>query len=411
MRSIRPMKVAVGVAALALAMTACTAGSSESSGSTNEGVTGASGKAVTKAQTYKLGLALPLTGSAASYGEEYRAVTDMGVKAANKAFADDGIKIELVSADTQATAEGGVTAMNKLGAVDKAPAVLTAWSAVVAAGASVANDLDFALINAGAQSPALIGASPYSVNVLPMNDRQLAGFTKYLTDDLKAKKFATIYVDNESGQGTAKEFKKAIEARGGQMVAEESIRQDATDASTQVAKVAAAKPDFVYIQTLLVEGAATLKSIREAGMHIPLGSYAGVGESRVIRDAGKDAMNGLYYMSHIPTNIDAVRTLLADLQSNYPKMVIANQSYDGYFYDTPFLYAEVIKRLRAQGAPVNGANIIATLKEAKDIKTPIVGAMDLTNKLTYHAPTVIRQVTDWKGLPMDDKTVGTASAD
>ncbi len=406
MRSLRVIPL-TGLAAILAFTAACT--SSGSATTAEPGKVAGSGAAVTDAQTYKLGLGIPLTGSAASYGAEYRAIVQMGIDAANKKYGADGITIKLVVEDTQATAEGGVSAMNKLGALEKTPAVLTAWSAVVKAALPVAKDLDFALFNAGAQSPALVGSNPNLVNVLPMNDTELAGFTKYLTEDLKLKTFATIYVDNETGQGTASAFVTDIEKRGGKVVAQESIRQDATDASTQVAKVMAAKPDFVYIQTLLVEGAATMKSAREMQLTAKMGSYAGVGESRVIRDAGQTEMNGFYYMSHIPKNLDATKALLADLQAANPKMVIANQSYDPYFYMTPFLYAEVIKRLRATGAPVTGANVLALLNKDADIEVPIIGKMDLTDQLTYKAATVIRQIQDYKAGPLEDKTVAAVT--
>lgn len=408
MRLIRSTKIVAGLAALSLALAACTTASDDGNGEL-EGIQDATGEAVTSDETYKLGLGLPLSGAAASYGEEYRAVTEIGVREANEKFAADGIKIELVTADTQATAEGGVTAMNRLGAVDKAPAVLTAWSAVVAAGSSVAEDLGFALFNAGAQSPSLIESTPNLVNILPMNDAQLENFSQYLIDE-GHKTFATIYVDNESGQGTAEEFKKAIEARGGKIVAEESIRQDATDATTQIAKVKASGADFVYVQTLLVEGAATMKAAAEGNLEIPVGSYAGFGESRVIRDAGKDAMNGLLYMSHIPEDIAGVRELLDKLQSEHPNMVIANQSYNAYFYSMPFLYAEVIKVLREQGAPVTGHNVLAVLRQDDSLSVPIVGAMDLTDRLTYRGPTLIQKIEDWRADPLDDLTVDAVTA-
>lgn len=409
MRLIRSTQIAVAVAALSLAA-ACTTASDGSGPKGSGDVKDASGKAVTSKETYKLGLGLPLTGAAASYGEEYRAAVQVGIDDVNKQFAADGITLKLVTQDTQATAEGGVSAMNKLGAVEKAPAVLTAWSAVVAAGMPVAQDLGFALFNAGAQSPTLIGASPNLANVLPMNDEQLANFTQYLVEEKGYKNFATIFVDNESGQGTAKAFKEAIEKRGGKMVAEESIRQDATDATTQVAKVKSSGADFVYVQTLLVEGAATMKSVREAKLDIPIGSYAGFGESRVIRDAGQDAMNGLIYMSHIPEDISGVRKLLERIQADHPKMVLANQSYNSYFYAVPFLYAEVIKKLRAEGAPVTGENILALLNKDSDFTVPIIGSMDLTNKLTYTGPTLIQEIQDWKSDPLDDKTIDAVTA-
>lgn len=408
MRKLRSASVAAVALAL-LAVSACTTSDSSDDGATTD-VEGATGTPTTADETYRIGLALPFTGPSAAYGEEFKVAVELGIEDVNEQFKDDGITLELVTADTQATAEGGVSAMNKLGAVDKVPAVITAWGAVVSAGSPVAEDLGLALFNAGAQSPALIDSSPNLVNALPMNDAQLANYAEYLVDQQGYKKFATIYVDNETGQGTADAFKAAIEARGGSVVAQESIRQDATDATTQVAKVKESDADFLYVQTLLVEGASTMKAVEQANLDIPVGSYAGVGESKLIRSSGEDAMDGLIYMSQIPEDVDGVKALMDRIQDRAPNMVLQNPSYDAYFYATAFLYAEAIKALREQGAPVTGTNVLAIVNSATDLEAPIVGSMDFTDKLTYHGPTIIRQIENYRDNPLDDTTVDSVTA-
>ncbi|WP_269304215.1 ABC transporter substrate-binding protein [Aeromicrobium sp. HA] len=408
MRKLRSASV-VAVTLALLAVSACTTSDSSDDGATTD-VESATGTPTTSDETYRIGLALPFTGPSAAYGEEFKMAVEIGIEDVNEQFKDDGISLELVTADTQATAEGGVSAMNKLGAVDKVPAVITAWGAVVSAGSPVAEDLGLALLNAGAQSPALIGSSPNLVNALPMNDAQLANYAEYLVDQKGYKKFATIYVDNETGQGTADAFKAAVEARGATVVAQESIRQDATDATTQVAKVKDSGVDFLYVQTLLVEGASTMKAVEQAKLDIPVGSYAGVGESKLIRAAGQEAMNDLIYMSQIPEDVDGVKALMGRIQDRAPKMVLQNPSYDAYFYATAFLYAEAIKELRAQGAPVTGTNVLAIVNSSKDLTAPIVGPMDFTDKLTYHGPTIVRQITNYEDDPLDDTTVDSVTA-
>lgn len=400
------VKCAIGVAAATAALlftASCTSNTKSDSGPKE--IAGSTGQSVTEPATYKLGLALPFTGSGSSNGQEYRAAVELGVEEVNKQLANDGITIELVTADTQATAEGGVNAMNKLGAVAKAPMVVTAWSSVVSAGAPVAEDLGLALVNAGAQSPKLIGLSPNLVNIIPMLDEQLSVYAKYVTGDLGKKKVGIIYVDNENGQATAAEFKEEIEANGGEIVASESIRQDATDATAQVAKVAAAGPEFLYVQGLAVETAAVMKAVRDANLNVVLGSYAGVGENATIRNAGQEKMNGLYYMSHLPSDVDGTKGLAETLQNRQTGTPLISPSYDPYFYSTPFLYGEAIKRLRAEGAPVTGDNILAVLQQSKDIQIPIIGTMDLTNGLTYRGATTIREIQDYKANPLDDLTV------
>ncbi len=408
MRLIRSTRVAALVAALALAA-ACTT-SNEPSASPTGGIQGATGKPETAERTYKLGLGLPLTGSAASYGEEYRAIVQMGIDKANAEFAGDGIKLELVTADTQATAEGGVSAANKLGSVEKAPAIVTGWGTVVQASLPIAEDLGFALLNAGVQTSSLVGASPNLVNLLPMNNAMFADYATYLTEKRGYKKFAYIAIDTDTGRASSEEFANAVKARGGEIVASESIRQDATDATAQIAKVKAANPDFVYVHALLVDGAAIMKAAREADLKATIGTYNAVAESPIIREAGQDKSNGLLYVSHLPKDVEGTRALLGDLKKAQPKMVLKNQSYDPYWYATPFLYAQAIKKLRAEGAPVTGGNLLAVLREATDLNVPVIGSVNLTDKLTYKAPTTIRQIKDWKAEPLDDETVASVGS-
>ena len=413
MHAMRLTRAVVVGAVVALAATACTttsSGSSSGGSSTSaasaaaSGGSAAAGKPDTAPATYKMGVGLPQTGAAAGYGAEYQEVINMGVAAANKQYAADGITIASVSADTQATAEGGANAANKLGAVEKTPIVLTAWGAVVAAMQPKAKDLGFALVNAGGQSPALIG-QPNVVNVLPMSDAEAATFAQYLVKQKGYKTFATIYVDNESGQGGSASFVAAVKKLGGTVVGTESIRQDATDASTQVAKVEAAKPDFVFVYTLLVEGAATFKAFKDTNIKAAIGTYNAEGEARLIRDAGAEKFNGVTYMSHLPKDVAGVKQLLAQLKTNLGGKTLVNQSYDAYFYAVPFTYAAVIKKLRSQGRPVTGANVMSVLQTDKDITVPILGSMNLTDQLTYRTSPGVRTVVDYKVDPLDDQSV------
>lgn len=403
MRLIRSAQIAAAVAAFSLAAACTTASTSDDGG--QGGVSGGGGDAVTADKTYKLGLGLPLTGPAAAYGTEYRNVVEMAIDDVNKQYAKDGIKLELVTADTQATAEGGVSAMNKLGAVDKAPAVLTGWGTVLQATIPIASDLDFAILNAGVQNTSLIGQSPELVNLLPMNKAMFEDFADYLVNERGYKTFAYVAIDTDTGQEAAKEFADAVEAAGGKLVATESIRQDATDATAQIAKIKDADPDFMYFHTLLVDGASVMKAAKEANLRATIGSYNAVGEARLIRDAGADKSNGLLYVSHLPSDVDAVKGLLGKLETKMKGTGLVNQSYDPYWYSAPFLYAEAIKRLRADGAPVTGGNITSVLGEATDIEVPIIGPIDLTDQLTYKTPTTIREIADYKGEPLNDKTV------
>lgn len=353
-------------------------------------------------ETYTIGIGLPFSGPSAFLGEEYVQMVEYGIEDVNEQYADDGIQFEFTAEDTQATAEVGVTAANKMIGVDDAVAVITAWSGVQLAMAPVAGDLGAVVLGFG-QSPSLRGADPSLVNLAPLSDDQLEDLSKYMIEDRGAQRIAMIYVDNASGQGASDSFRELVEAQGGEIVAAESIREGATDAAAQVAKVASADPDFLYVHTLLVEGAQVFREISTQGLDIPVASYAGIGESRVIRDAAGDAMNGMLYASHMPEDVEAVEsTIFARFLEDHPDVTLEGQSYDSYAYSAPFLVAEAIKIVRANGDEVTGAAIAAAIADAESFDLPLLGTVSYGADRTISAPTVILQINDSSANPLTD---------
>src|SRR5690606_9857482 len=133
---------------------------------------------------------------------------EYGVEDANKELAQHNIRLEIVAEDTAGTAEQGVIALNKLANIEETPVVLTAYSAVVNALAPLAEDLGVAVVNIGAQSPRLAGASPNLVNFFPLATVNVEGVAAYLHEQGKTRA-GVIYVDNEGGIAPSEEFKKA----------------------------------------------------------------------------------------------------------------------------------------------------------------------------------------------------------
>jgi branched-chain amino acid transport system substrate-binding protein len=356
-------------------------------------------------ETYTIGIGLPFSGPSAFLGEEYIQMVEYGIEDVNEQYAADGIQFVFKAEDTQATAEMGVTAANKLIGVDGAVAVITAWSGVQLAMAPVANDLDSIVLGFG-QSPSLRGADPALVNLAPLSDDQLEDLSQYVIEDLGAQRIAMIFVDNASGQGASDSFRELVEDQGAEIVAAESIREGATDAAAQVAKVAASNPDVVYVHTLLVEGAQVFREIRTQGLDVPIASYAGIGESRVIRDAAGDAMDGMLYASHMPENVEEVEnTLFARFRADNPGVTMEGQSYNPYAYSAPFLVAEAIKIVRANGDEVTGATIAAAIASAESFDLPLLGTVSYGDDQTIEAPTVIMQISDASADPLTDTRI------
>ena len=91
-------------------------------------------------QTYKFGLAMPLSGSQALYGSDQVKAAQWAVDDINAKGGVNGKKIEMIVLDTQADPQVAINAVNRLVSVEKVPVFITAWSSVVRAVAPIAND-------------------------------------------------------------------------------------------------------------------------------------------------------------------------------------------------------------------------------------------------------------------------------
>jgi branched-chain amino acid transport system substrate-binding protein len=394
----------VAVAA-ALTLAACGGGG-------DKGASGgdAAGGAV---KTYPMGVAMALSGANAALGQDFVKFVQYGIEDANKKYKGDGFQIEMKSEDTAATAETGLNALNKLATVEQAPAVFTAWSAVVKAMAPASEDLGVALFNIGANSPDLEGAGKNLRNFFPLASVDVRALATYMEKEKGAKTAAIIRVNNATGEGAAKVYEQAFEKAGGKVVATETIEQDAVDASSQVAKVLAKHPDTIHVQTLLGESVAVLKALDEQGANVPVTSYSGVGSAVSVRNASGSAMKGLIYTTlggaaaNDPKVVDLVKRFTTD-QGREP----AGLSYDVYMYDSAFFYAEIIKQLRDKGQDVTGKNILNLVDKQKTFDNlPLEGSTTFTGAGTVIKDVILKRVDDAAVNPADDPDVITLKAD
>lgn len=391
---------AVALAA-ALALTAC-GGESGSSGGSGDGE---------GTETYPLGVAMALSGANAALGQDFVRFMEFAVEDVNEQYADDGFQIELASEDTQATAEVGLSALNKLATVEEVPAVFTAWSGVVKAMAPASEDLGVAVFNVGANSPELEGAGANLRNFFPLSSVDIRALATYMAEEEGAETAAIIRVNNATGEGAADIYQEAFEEAGGEVVAVETIEQDAVDASSQVSKVLSENPDTIHVQTLLGESVAVVKALDEQGADVPITSYSGVGTAIAVREASGEAINGLVYTTL--AGAAAEDPQVAELVDRFVEehgTEPAGLAYDIYMYDSVFFYAEMIKQLREQDKEVTGENILALVDEVKTFDNlPLQGSTTFTEEGTVIKDVILKRIEDFTVNPAEDPEVATLS--
>ncbi|MGB8576518.1 MAG: ABC transporter substrate-binding protein, partial [Pseudolabrys sp.] len=144
---------------------------------------------------FRFGLAMPLTGSQALYGQDQVKAAEWAVAEINKAGGINGKKLEMTVLDTQADPQLGIQMANRLVSVEKVPVFVTAWSAVVKAVAPVANDNRVVELSVGANSPDIAKLGDYVYTTFPLADIDITAVAKYAATNMGKKKAAIVYIN------------------------------------------------------------------------------------------------------------------------------------------------------------------------------------------------------------------------
>jgi branched-chain amino acid transport system substrate-binding protein len=344
----------------------------------------------------RFGLAMPLTGSQALYGQDQVKASQWAVDEINKAGGINGKKLEMVVLDTQADPQLGIQMANRLVSVDKTPVFVTAWSGVVKAVAPIANDNKVVELSIGANSPDVAKLGDYVYTTFPLADVDVTAVAKYAFTSMGKKKAAIIYINNETGIVAAEVYKKAFTEAGGQIVAYEAYDQKATDFTGALLKVRAGNPDIIHLHGLVSDTPQVIAQMRQLGLTQPITSYSVAYNPKLVQQLGA-AAEGLIATSLAPgvEDSEAVKAYVA----RWVKEVGREPNglpYTQYLYDAPYLVAAVFKSLEAKKLPVTGENFRKEMLAMKSFDLPLTGRTTLGDDHTVVKPVYLMEVKGGK---------------
>ena len=326
-----------------------------------------------KAQEIVLGAVLPLTGPAAQIGLEEQ----QGVQfATDRINADGGIrgrKVKFIFEDSQGKPDQGVLAFNRLVDLHNTPSILTAYSSISLALAPLATRKKILVVNPAAQTNKLDDASPFLVNTIPLVRDEVEVMTKYAVAKL-GKKAAILYENAAAGVDVRDDFKKAFEATGGTIVADEAIEFGSTNFRASLLKIAAAKPDFVFVGMTV-----GYPALADQVAQIP-GFPIGVGTTFLRPIVGHPAAVGWFH-SGIKSGMKPADEAAFHKQFNVKEMTFFSREYA----NSAQIIFKLIDDLIAKNKPLTGENLKAALFEIKTFESP-------TAKIVFNSNTAKREV-------------------
>ncbi len=213
----------------------------------------------------------PLSGDAASVGEDALKASQLAVGEVNAAGGVNGRMLALDAEDGKCDGKTAANAATKLITLDRVPVIIGGTcSGETLAAAPVANQNKVVLFSQCSSAPSITQAGDYIFRSYPSDNFQGKFSADYLYNTMEKRRVAILAVQDDWGQGIKGVFKQQFTADGGTIVNEENFAPTATDLRTELTKIKNAHPDAIYFLSETQAGLLGLKQIKELGLTVPI---------------------------------------------------------------------------------------------------------------------------------------------
>jgi len=247
------------------------------------------------ADPIKVGVVLPLTGAQAKFGEIEKNSFVMGLEKINSAGGINGRKIELIFEDDTGKPDVGRSAVEKLISQDNVVCLTGGYSSSVTyAVCAVAQQRKVPfLVTTGSADKITEQGWNYVFRINPPVSEYPKALGSFLMEVVKPQTVAILYENTLFGQSGSKEFSAQCENLGIKVLMKEGYEHGAVDFKPLLIKVKAAKPDFVYMISYVMDAALLMRQAKELDFNPKLfvGGGAGFTLPEFEKNAGDAAQN------------------------------------------------------------------------------------------------------------------------
>ena len=308
----------------------------------------------------RIGLYLPMTGSAAAMGQ----MVWEGVQVAHKLQPQVlGQPVKLVLLDTRSDRIDAANAVSRLIEKDKVAAIIgEVISSDTLAGGPIAERAGIPNISPTATNPLVTQNRRYAFRACFEDGLQGRVAARFAWENLKARR-AALLIDQAQDYcvGLANFFKEEFQRRGGEIVSKSYIQTGDQDFTAQISALKGTKPDLIYAPNYYAEDALLAKQVQDLGLKIPIltGDGAQVPELLTI---GGPAADGMYFTAHFHrkgATTELGRQFMQTYESTYQKQLDAFAALGG---DSYFLLTAAMHR----AGSADGGKVAQALAATKD---------------------------------------------
>ena len=200
-----------------------------------------------QADTLKIGLAGPVTGPVAQYGDMQMIGAQMAIAKINEAGGVNGMQLEGVIYDDACDPKQAVQVANKIVNDGIRYVVGHLCSSSTQPASDIYEDEGIMMVTAASTSPDITSRGYQMIfRTIGLDSHQGPTAGNYIADKVKPSKMAIIHDKQQYGEGIATAVRKTVEAKGINVVMFEGITAGDKDFSSLIAKMQKEGVDFVY---------------------------------------------------------------------------------------------------------------------------------------------------------------------
>lgn len=249
------------------------------------------------ADPIKIGVAGPLTGPYAAFGEQLWRGAEQAAMDINAAGGVLGRSILLVKADDACEPKQAVAIANRLVDLDHVVAVLGHFcSSSTLPASDIYAEAGILMITPASTNPMVTEKRlPTIFRTCGRDDQQGIVGAEFVVDHLKAKRVAILHDKDTYGQGLADAMRDRLHKMGQKEVLYEGLTRGEKDFNALVTRLRSVGADAVYFGGLHGEAGPLVRQMKEQGMTAPLISGDGiVSEEFVVAAGGPHFAEGVY---------------------------------------------------------------------------------------------------------------------
>jgi len=293
-----------------------------------------------KSQVIKVGIAGPITGAYAKFGEQLVRGATLAAEKINAAGGIDGRKIEMVQGDDQCDPKQARAVANTF-VNDKVYAVVGHFcSSSTIPASEVYDEANILQITPASTNPQVTDRGLAAVfRTCGRDDQQGNVAGDFIAKTLNAKRVAVIHDKDTYGQGLADATKERLHQNGITEVLYEGITRGDKDFNSLVTKMKGLNVDAIYFGGIHVEAGLLVRQAREQGLKAAFISGDGIVSEEFASIAGQ-ATDGVYMtFGADPRAIPEAK----DVVEEFRKSGYEPEAYTLYSYTSVQIVADVLK--------------------------------------------------------------------